>query len=195
MAYVPKRSLSRIREQEERALPAHVHRVISRGREYYYFQLNRSTGKAGLRVRIMNPWSETEIAEARILVGNRGSSPDWGICLRKVYATTKDRARVEQIEFGIDLAFLIALLNRQDHKCAVSGISFEVVGYDDCHMRPFAPSLDRVNTRAGYTKDNVRLVCRAANFAMGQWGLPTLERLAEGICAERRKRTSSERGL
>ena len=35
---------------------------------------------------------------------------------------------------------------------------------------PFAPSLDRISSRGGYTADNVRLVCIAVNFGMGQWG-------------------------
>lgn len=35
---------------------------------------------------------------------------------------------------------------------------------------PFAPSLDRISSRGGYTAGNVRLVCIAVNFGMGQWG-------------------------
>ena len=35
---------------------------------------------------------------------------------------------------------------------------------------PFAPSLDRISSQGGYTADNVRLVCIAVNFGMGQWG-------------------------
>jgi hypothetical protein len=36
--------------------------------------------------------------------------------------------------------------------------------------RPFAPSLDRRSSHRGYEPDNVRLVCIAVNFGMGQWG-------------------------
>jgi hypothetical protein len=43
------------------------------------------------------------------------------------------------------------------------------------------PSLDQIEPGKGYTADNVRLVCVAANFAMNAWGLDTLIRVARGV--------------
>jgi hypothetical protein len=176
----------------DRSLPRHVHAVVSRGRTYHYFQIARSTEGAGLRIKIDDPWNEAEIAQAYVLFGSPVAASDWLLQLHRTYATAKSRARVDRMEFAIDMEFLGALLNRQAHRCAVSGVYFESAGYERCHMAPFAISLDRVDCSKGYTKDNVRLVCRIANFAMGEWGLAALERLAEGISAQRRKRPFPE---
>ena len=35
---------------------------------------------------------------------------------------------------------------------------------------PIAPSIDRRLSAGGYAPDNVRLVCVAVNFGLGQWG-------------------------
>jgi hypothetical protein len=52
---------------------------------------------------------------------------------------------------------------------------------------PFSPSIDRIDTVGGYTTDNVRLVCVAANFALNQWGDDVLRRLAHGVVKTERK--------
>ena len=52
---------------------------------------------------------------------------------------------------------------------------------------PFAPSLDRVVPARGYVAENVRFVCTAANFAMNQWGVDVLRRLAYGVVETEQK--------
>lgn len=52
--------------------------------------------------------------------------------------------------------------------------------------RPFAPSLDRIDSTRGYVVGNVQFVCTAANFAKGQWGLDVLRRIARGVVATER---------
>lgn len=54
---------------------------------------------------------------------------------------------------------------------------------DSLVTRPFAPSLDRLDGTRGYQRDNVRLVCTIANFAMNRWGETVLFQLAQGIVA------------
>ena len=61
---------------------------------------------------------------------------------------------------------------RCEGRCAVSGLEFSEVQVGGGRARrPYAPSLDRIDTRRGYEPDNVRLVCAVANFAMNAWGL------------------------
>ena len=63
------------------------------------------------------------------------------------------------------------LFQRQKGLCAISGLPFSLTGFADVLVKhPFAPSLDRISSQGGYTADNVRLVCIAVNFGMGQWG-------------------------
>ena len=67
-------------------------------------------------------------------------------------------------------------------RCAVSGLefAFERMGVGQA-QRPFAPSLDRIDSTKPYTRENVRVVAQVANFAMNAWGLPPVHRLAQGI--------------
>src|SRR5438067_11219759 len=63
------------------------------------------------------------------------------------------------------------LYAQQGGRCAVTGIRFSMERKDDAFVKhPFAPSLDRRSSKGDYTDDNVRLVCVATNFGMGQWG-------------------------
>jgi hypothetical protein len=80
------------------------------------------------------------------------------------------------------LSDLTFLWNKCKGKCAVSGLDFSFVRIGDGKaQRPFAPSLDRIDSTKPYTRDNVRIVLQVANFAMNAWGLSPLHQLAEGI--------------
>jgi hypothetical protein len=73
----------------------------------------------------------------------------------------------------------------QGGRCLLSGIPFSPEPFfnDSLVTRPFTPSLDRLNGAWGYQRDNVRLVCTIANFAMNRWGETVLFQLAQGIVA------------
>lgn len=71
---------------------------------------------------------------------------------------------------------------RCEGRCAVSGLEFRNTAVGNGRARhPFMPSLDQIEPGKGYTADNVRLVCVAANFAMNAWGLDTLIQVARGV--------------
>lgn len=115
--------------------------------------------------------------------------------LRKTYTSAKARCRTSGVAFHLTLQMLEEMLVAQNFRCAVSSIPFEQGGYDDCHMQPFGISIDQINPKGGYTRDNVRLVCKIANFAMGEWGEGALEKLAEAVMSRNRRRTSGERDI
>src|SRR5690606_21411241 len=52
--------------------------------------------------------------------------------------------------------------------------------------RPFAPSLDRIDTSTGYEAGNCRLVCVLANIALNEWGEDVFARVAIGVALKRR---------
>lgn len=102
--------------------------------------------------------------------------------LRPLHDASKRRAVEKSLAHGISLSDLAELYTRQGMRCAVSGIEFRFNGLDGTPFsRAFAPSMDRIDNAKGYTFDNVRLVCRIANFAMGTWGQKALEELAVGV--------------
>ena len=179
-----------------RPLPQHVHMVIARGKEYFYFQIGRSTEFAGPRIKLGDPWCNAEIQDAYRTSGvtYRGGTPtDWAKEVNRVYVSAKGRARIQKMQFGLDRNTIEEMLREQRHSCAISGIYFDPTGYESCHARPFAMSLDRIDSGLGYTSTNVRLVCFIVNVALGQWGLPAVERMAEAISSQRRRKLESER--
>jgi hypothetical protein len=98
-------------------------------------------------------------------------------------------ARLSQLQAGArrragkscDLppGFTASLFERQGGRCAVTGIRFSLEEYTQALVKhPFAPSLDRIDSKVGYTASNVRLVCVAVNFGMNEWGEDVFMRLA-----------------
>lgn len=50
--------------------------------------------------------------------------------------------------------------------CEATGIKLDL---DDIQYKPYAPSLDRINSNAGYTEDNVQVVCMIYNFCKNKF--------------------------
>lgn len=68
---------------------------------------------------------------------------------------------------------LWALLESSGRACQVTRVPFDLAPHANGRS-PFAPSLDRIDGRRGYTKGNVRLVVQIANLAMNVWDAETL---------------------
>ena len=107
---------------------------------------------------------------------------DWLRRLQRRANTRADRAR---IKFDLkNPEHAATLYDLQKGCCAVSGVKFNLKRFDDALVKyPFAPSIDRVLSSGGYTEDNVRLVCVAVNFGMGQWGQEVYMTLARAAVA------------
>jgi hypothetical protein len=97
--------------------------------------------------------------------------------LRILVTRARDNARKKGMAFDLTPEFAETLW--KDGRCAVTGRSFSLQAFADALVKhPFAPSIDRKLSSGGYTKDNVRLVCVAVNFGMGQWGQEVFLELA-----------------
>lgn len=74
------------------------------------------------------------------------------------------------------------LYEAQGGKCLLSGIPFELKRerseFDHCLYYPFSPSIDQIVSGAGYTKENVRIICTALNLSINQWGEETYKFIA-----------------
>ena len=67
--------------------------------------------------------------------------------------------------------FLAKLYDDQRGLCAVTGFEFNLTRFPDVLVKhPYAPSIDQIHAGKGYIIGNVRLVCVAVNFGMGEWG-------------------------
>lgn len=113
--------------------------------------------------------------------------------LRNLHAGARKSAKKKDFVFELESeAFLEKIYEEQEGRCAVSGIKFNLERFPDVLVKhPFAPSIDRKLSSGGYTKDNVRLVCVLANFAMNQWGEEPFITVARGV-VERDKIATNE---
>jgi len=114
--------------------------------------------------------------------------------LRRLQASAKGRARKAGMSFTLPAGYTVKLDRDQDGRCAVTGIKFNLERFADALVKhPFAPSVDRRLSSGGYTEDNVRLVCVAVNFGMGQWGEEVFLTLARAA-VDREARAASDPG-
>jgi hypothetical protein len=96
--------------------------------------------------------------------------------------------------FTLPPDYTIKLHSDQGGQCAVTGVKFSLERFADALVKhPFAPSVDRRLSSGSYTEDNVRLVCVAVNFGMGQWGEEVFLTLARAA-VDREARAASDPG-
>ena len=84
---------------------------------------------------------------------------------------------------SVTAADLLEMARASDWRCAVTGLqmTLEVIN----GRRPYAPSIDRIDSALDYVPGNVRVVCVAANLAMNVWGDEVLLRMSRGIVPRR----------
>jgi hypothetical protein len=81
----------------------------------------------------------------------------------------KVRARMWGRSFDLDIGWVRAEIAKQKCRCALTGIPFSATVAPG-RRNPFAPSIDRIDSSSGYTKDNVRIVLLSVNLALADWG-------------------------
>lgn len=74
---------------------------------------------------------------------------------------TRRRSKERNTYNDLDLEYLMFLWQKQNGKCALTGIDMTYKFY--CGRVNSNLSVDRIDSSKGYTKDNVQLVCMAAN--------------------------------
>lgn len=174
----------------------YVHRYITRhGEAIFYYR----RGQSG-RIRLPDTYGTPEFLEAYQLAasGERPKVARIGRYERRTeriasaFATTLSgcKARAAQKGRGFDLTveWLCDLARRQDFRCAVTGIALDLKNPSRRDRRnPFAPSIDRINSKGGYTKDNVRIVALAVNIMLADWGEEVLAHVAESLLVNRKR--------
>lgn len=103
--------------------------------------------------------------------------------LRQIYYRTKKRSNISGIAHTLTQSEFMELFSKTEGKCAISGLHFSGGRPDNVRVRPYFPSLDRIDSSKGYTKDNVRFVSTAVNIALSDWGEDILRNIAFGIAS------------
>lgn len=97
----------------------------------------------------------------------------------------KNRTKKKGWQFDITTEFIRELYSKQNGKCAVTKIPFTFNpikhrSHRGRHKDPFSPSIDRIDSSRGYTKDNIRLVCVIVNLALNEFG----DQIFSKMCTE-----------
>lgn len=98
-----------------------------------------------------------------------------------VYSRAFSRRHAHESDFLTKEEFA-AIWKRAAGRCELSGIALSLHGKEDGWQKhPWAPSLDRIDSRKGYVAGNCRIVCVAVNIALNEFGEEVLRRLAMAI--------------
>ena len=106
--------------------------------------------------------------------------------VREMFRITERNARRRNITFALTRRQFRDLVERSEGRCMMSGIEFDTAPANG-RRRPFAPSLDRIDSTKGYNAENCRLVCVIVNLAMNEWGAEDLIKLAKHLIVRERE--------
>lgn len=159
------------------------------GREAVYFRIQK-----GPRVRLPGPvgspafvvaYSQASQCYPKTLPPiERPSSSDMAKqeAIDRIYVavkTCRNRAKRKGWACDVDEEWAVAQITKQEFRCALTGIAFFSKFLKKTKVHPFTPSIDRIDSSSGYTKENVRIVCFAVNAMMMDWGKDLFDQIAK----------------
>ena len=82
-----------------------------------------------------------------------------------VSKTRYSSREVRNLDFDIDVDYLMSLLKKQQGKCALTGWDLEFTRGGDYGYgtNPMGCTIDRINNHRGYVRGNVQLTCWLPN--------------------------------
>jgi hypothetical protein len=104
---------------------------------------------------------------------------------RTLFRQVRKNAAPRKLAVEITEADVLQLLERSGNLCEVSGIPFDDIRREGMRIRPWIPSIDRIDASKPYTIDNCRVVCAYVNVLLNQFGEGTLTMVADAIVAKR----------
>lgn len=161
--------------------------LIRRG-DYFYIhgmhdgrRIRKATGTDKLHLAKLALDDLYHELESGWRVGADTSKTQWKSVAKAVCSRQRVSARARGIPFQITAPDVYRMMRETGFRCEISGIAFSKSVEKASEPDPWAPSIDRIESRHGYLKDNTRIVCLAANLAMNRWGYDVLLRLALAV--------------
>jgi hypothetical protein len=179
--------MGRKKSKQNANLPPKMLARIKAGGTYYYFN---STDKDGNRVEIpLGPILSVALERHQKLYTGKDSvkKPDQRYA-KHLLGRVRTNAKARSILVSIDEQDIINMLERSNYACEVTWIPFDISKHKTFRVRPWAPSVDRIDSTKGYTKENCRVVCAAVNSAMNQYGEDLLLVIARGLMSARKRK-------
>jgi hypothetical protein len=95
----------------------------------------------------------------------------------------KGRAVKKQILFSLTLDDVLPKI--LEGKCQLTNLPFDLTQDCDSWRNPYSPSIDRIDSSLGYTKENTRVVLTSVNITLNEFGentmLPILKEMVKAI--------------
>lgn len=120
----------------------------------------------------------------RKLFRNNSTNDPYKLLSRRFFGL-QERAAKNGLLVDIDREYLYDLWDKQNGKCAISGIQMTYIS--NCGRIPTNVSVDRIDSNKGYIKGNVQLVCMAVNQMKNDLDMQTLLTFCESILRNARK--------
>lgn len=98
--------------------------------------------------------------------------------LESALRAARTRSRKKNVPCSLTLEYLFDIAERQEYRCCLTGIEFFANSDAKCRVNPFIPSIDRIDPKLGYTRENVRLTIFAVNAMMLDWGEEVFRQVA-----------------
>lgn len=108
---------------------------------------------------------------------------------KQIYNCIKNnKLRTRFGETDLTLDDILDLWNKQEGKCAISGVDM-TWGYSDKPQdqygkwtkKPLNASVDRIDSSKGYTKDNLWIICNMINTFKGSYDVELVYEISEKI--------------
>ncbi len=109
-----------------------------------------------------------------------------------LYKRFARNSKMRKIPFELTADDVREMMLATNGQCQVTGIKFDMHKMDGMRVRPWSPSIDRIDSTKGYTKNNCRIICTAANLSINQWGDEVFYALASSVVAYRNRMQRKE---
>ena len=86
---------------------------------------------------------------------------------RAMLRTSQTRARSKGWDFDLDLPWILDRLLRG--RCEATGLELSLVEHPTAYRHPRSPSVDRLDSKGGYTKGNCQIVATIHYLSKGEW--------------------------
>jgi hypothetical protein len=106
---------------------------------------------------------------------------------RAVSMLTGARNRANKKGFECSLTKIWIIHKLENGFCELSGIPFDFSRPTKSNFNPLSPSIDRIDSKKGYTFDNCRVILTALNVALSEYGLDLYLEIAKKVISSQNK--------
>lgn len=99
--------------------------------------------------------------------------------VKQLVNSTRRSAAKRKIYFDLQEPYIYVMIECQFWRCLKTGIEFDLTSGQG--IRPFGPSIDRIDSTKGYILGNIQIVCNIYNFAKNSFDHETVLTMAREL--------------